>query len=49
MGQFMMFTAISPLTFVIKEILFNALAYPFITVMRRMEVQSNRIGMVPKR
>lgn len=39
----------SPLSFLAKELAFNGLAYPFITVMRRVEAQSNSPGMIPKR
>ena len=34
---------------ILKQIMINALAYPFITVWRRMECQANVQGMIPKR
>jgi len=48
-SSFTLFTAMSPTTFLLKEISFNTLIYPIITVMRRMETQSKRIGMIPRR
>lgn len=46
---FSFMSSISPMSFLLKEIIFNGLAYPFVTVMRRVEAQSKSPGMIPKR
>ncbi|CAI2372067.1 unnamed protein product [Moneuplotes crassus] len=48
-GYFSIFTAMSPTMFLIKELAIQALIYPIITVMRRIEAQTDRAGMIPQR